>query len=178
MNDADLYGIMAEFREPEQLLAATRAAYEAGYRKMDAYSPYAVEGVAEALGFQKTRIPLIVLLGGITGALTAYGMQWYSAVIDYRLDVGGRPPHSWPAFVPITFELTILFAAIAGLIGMLYLNGLPKPYHPVFNAPEFKLASQTRFFLCIEAEDHVFHAEEVRQFFLSLGPEKVMEVEK
>ena len=174
----NLYGIMAEFREPEQLLAAARAAYEAGYRKMDAYSPYAVEGVAEAIGFHKTRVPLVVLLGGICGAVTAYVMQWYSAVIHYRLNVGGRPPHSWPAFIPITFELTVLFAAIAAVIGMLAMNGLPKPYHPVFNAPEFKLASQTRFFLCIEADDHVFRADEVREFFLSLGPEKVMEVEK
>ncbi len=173
-----LYGIMAEFGEPEQLLHAARAAYQAGYRKMDAYSPYAVEGVAEAIGFHKTKVPLIVLLGGICGALTAYGMQWYSAVIDYPLNVGGRPLHSWPAFIPITFELTVLFAAIAGTLGMLFLNGLPKPYHPVFNAPDFKLASQTHFFLCIEAADHVFRADEVREFFLSLGPVKVMEVEE
>lgn len=177
MNE-NLYGVMAEFAEPEQLLNAARAAYKAGYRKMDAYSPYAIEGVAEAIGFHKTKVPLVMLLGGICGALTAYIMQWYSATIDYRLNVGGRPPHSWPAFVPITFELTILFAAIAGVLGMLFLNGLPKPYHPVFNAPEFKLASQTKFFLCIEADDHVFKADEVREFFLSLGPEKIMEVEK
>lgn len=174
----NLYGVMGEFAEPEQLLHAARAAYQAGYRKMDAYSPYAVEGVAEAIGFHKTRVPLVVLLGGIAGAVTAYGMQWYSAAISYPLNVGGRPLHSWPAFVPITFELTILFAAIAGLVGMLAKNGLPKPYHPVFNAPEFKLASQTRFFLCIEANDHVFKAEEVREFFLSLGPVRVLEVEK
>src|SRR3954447_22051913 len=161
---ATLYGVMAEFSRPEQLLTATRAFYKKGYRKMDAYSPYAVEGAAEALGFTRTRIPLIVLIGGITGAFTAYGMQWYSAVIDYPLNVGGRPLHSWPAFVPITFELTVLFAAIAGLAGMLWLNGLPKPYHPVFNAPQFNLASQTRFFLCIEARDHIFEPAEVRQF--------------
>ena len=169
---------MAEFQEPEQLLQAARTAYKAGYRKMDAYSPYQVEGVAEAIGFRKTRIPLVVLLGSICGALTAYGMQWYSAVVDLPLNVGGRPLHSWPAFVPITFELTVLFGAVAGVIGMLVMNGLPKPYHPVFNAPEFKLASQTRFFLCIEADDHVFRADEVREFLLSLAPEKVMEVEK
>ncbi len=175
---APLHGIMAEFEKPGQLLHAARAAYGAGYRKMDAYSPYAVEGVAEAIGFHRTRVPLIVLLGGICGALTAYGMQWYSAVLDYRLNVGGRPPHSWPAFVPITFELTVLFAAIAGVIGMLALNGLPKPYHPVFNAPEFKLASQTRFFLCIEAGDPQFDAEKVRAFLETLAPEKVMEVKK
>jgi hypothetical protein len=175
---AALHGIMAEFAKPEELLVAARSAYEAGYRSMDAYSPYAVEGVAEAIGFRKTRVPLIVLLGGISGALTAYGMQWYSAVIDYRLNVGGRSPHSWPAFVPITFELTVLFAAIAGVLGMLALNGLPKPYHPVFNAPEFKLASQSRFFLCIEARDPRFRAEEVRAFLLTLKPAKILEVEK
>src|SRR5437868_6628290 len=151
-----LYGVMAEFARPDQLLAATRAAYEAGYRKMDAYTPYAVEGLADALGFTRTRVPLIVLIGGIVGGLTAYGMQWYSAVIDYPLNVGGRPLHSWPAFIPITFELTVLCAAIAGLIGMFWLNGLPSPYHPVFNVPGFKLATQTRFFLCIEARDALF----------------------
>ncbi|MFL6528528.1 MAG: DUF3341 domain-containing protein [Chthoniobacterales bacterium] len=177
MNE-NLYGIMAEFAQPEQLLAATRAAYKSGYRKMDAYTPYAVEGVAEALGFTRTKVPLITLLGGIAGALTAYGMQWYSAVVDYPLNVGGRPLHSWPAFIPITFELTVLFAAIAGLVGMLWLNGLPKPYHPVFNAPQFKLASQTRFFLCIEARDHIFRADEVRQLLLEHSPISVVEVEK
>lgn len=174
----ELYGIMAEFETPEQLLHAARRAYASGYRKMDAYSPFAVEGVAEAIGFRKTRVPLIVLLGGICGATTAYGMQWYSAAIDYPLNVGGRPLHSWPSFIPITFELTVLFAAIAGTLGMLFLNGLPRLYHPVFNAPEFKLASQTRFFLCIEADDHVFNADEVREFFRSLGAEKVLEVEE
>src|SRR5947208_13581632 len=112
--NGNLYGIMAEFREPEQLLDAARAAYRAGYRKMDAYSPYEVEGLAEAIGFRKTRVPLVVLLGGICGALIGYAMQWYSAVIDYPLNVGGRPLHSWPTFVPITFELTVLGAAIAG----------------------------------------------------------------
>jgi Protein of unknown function (DUF3341) len=174
----NLHGIMAEFAEPEQLLNATRAAYQAGYRNMDAYSPYAVRGVAEALGFVRTRVPLIVLIGGIGGAITAYGMQWYSAAIDYPLNVGGRPLHSWPAFIPITFELTVLFAAIAGLAGMLWLNGLPKPYHPVFNAPHFKLASQTRFFLCVEARDPNFRADEVRTFLQNQSALSVVEVEK
>ena len=173
-----LHGIMAEFANPEQLIAATRAAYNAGYRRMDAYTPYAVEGLAEALGFVRTRVPLIVLVGGIIGAVTAYAMQWYSSVVDYPLNVGGRPLHSWPAFIPITFELTVLFAAIAGLIGMLWLNGLPRPYHPVFNAPEFKLASQTRFFLCIEARDHVFRADEVRQLLREQSPISIVEVEE
>ena len=172
----ELYGIMAEFGTAEQLLAATRAAYQAGYRQMDAYSPYAIDGLAEALGFTKTRLPLITLLGGIVGGLTAYVMQWYSAVLDYPLNVGGRPLHSWPAFIPITFELTVLFAAIAGLIGMLWLNRLPKPYHPVFNVPEFKLASQNRFFLCIEARDRLFRADEVKQLLEQQSPISVAEV--
>jgi Protein of unknown function (DUF3341) len=176
--NGNFYGIMAEFAQPEQLLNAARLAYQAGYRKMDAYSPYAVEGVAEAIGFHKTRVPLVVLIGGILGALTGYLMQWYSAAIDYPLNVGGRPLHSWPAFVPITFELAVLFAAIAGLLGMLWMNGLPRPYHPVFNAPQFKLASQTRFFLCIEANDQHFNANEVREFLRSLAPISVAEVEK
>lgn len=173
-----LYGMIAEFAKPEQLLQATRAAYAAGYRAMEAYSPYQVEGVSDALGFRKTWVPFIVLLGGIAGALTAYGMQWYSATIAYRLNVGGRPPHSWPAFIPITFELTILFAALAGLVGMLALNGLPRPYHPVFNAPDFKLASQTRFFLCVEARDEKFDREKVRAFLHSQNPLNVSEVEE
>jgi len=174
----NLHGIMAEFREPEELLKAAKAAYHNGYRKMEAYSPYEIHGVAEAIGFHKTRVPLVVLLGGICGGLTAYGMQWFSAVIHYPLNVGGRPLHSWPSFIPITFELTVLFASISAVIGMLAMNGLPKPYHPVFNAPGFKLASQTRFFLCIEAEDPQFRLDEVRTFLMSLGPVSVVEVEQ
>lgn len=174
----NLYGVMAEFTQPGQLLAATRAAYKAGYRKMEAYSPYSVEGVAEALGFTKTRVPLIVLIGGIIGGLTGYGMQWYSAAIDYPFNVGGRPLHSWPSFIPITFELTVLFAGIAGVIGMLWLNGLPRPYHPVFNVPQFKLASQTRFFLCLEAENAHFDSKTARAFLETLDPVSITEVEK
>lgn len=173
-----LYGIMAEFETPEQLLAATKAARDRGYRAMDAYSPYQVEGVAEAIGFTKTRVPLIMLLGGILGALLAYGMQWYSAAVSYPLNVGGRPLHSWPGFVPITFELTVLCAALAGVVGMLAMNRLPKPYHPVFNFPEFRLASQTRFFLCVEASDALFDAAEVTSFLTSLGAVAVREIEK
>jgi hypothetical protein len=172
----NLYGFMAEFKQPEELLNAARAAFKAGYRKMDAYSPFPVEGVAEALGFDHTRVPLVVLIGGITGGAVAYGMQYYSAVWDYPLNIGGRPLHSWPSFIPITFELTILFAAFAAVFGMLLMNGLPKPYHPVFNAPEFKLASQTRFFLCLQATDAQF-GEKAKRFLESLKPVAVHEVE-
>ena len=173
----NLYGLMAEFAKPEELLRAAQAAYNAGYRKMDAYSPSPVDGVAEAIGFTKTRVPLVVLIGGIIGAATAYGMQYYSSVRDYPLNVGGRPLHSWPAFVPITFELTVLFAAFAAVIGMLAMNRLPKPYHPVFNIPEFKLASQTRFFLCLEASDPRFRQQNAQHFLESLGPLAIHEVE-
>jgi hypothetical protein len=145
---------------------------------MDAYSPYPIEGLAEAIGFEKTSVPLVVLIGGIAGGLTAYAMQYYSAVWDYPLNVGGRPLHSWPSFIPITFELTVLFAAFAAVFGMLLMNGLPKPYHPVFNAPEFKLASQTRFFLCLEANDSQFRPAETRSFLETLGALAVREVEE
>ena len=130
-----LYGLLAEFETADALLAAAREAYAEGYREMDAYSPFPVEGLAEAIGFKKTRVPLLVLISGITGGLTGYVMQYYSAVWSYPINVGGRPLHSWPAFVPITFELTVLFAAFAAVFGMLVMNGLPRFYHPVFNVP-------------------------------------------
>jgi hypothetical protein len=174
---ARLYGLLAEFETPDALLVAARKAYGNGYREMDAYSPHPVEGLAEAIGFEKTRVPLVVLIGGIAGGLTAYAMQYYSAVWDYPLNVGGRPLHSWPSFIPITFELTVLFAAFAAVFGMLLMNGLPKPYHPVFNVPEFKLASQTRFFLCLEANDSKFRPAETRNFLETLGALAVREVE-
>ena len=174
---ARLYGLLAEFETPDALLLAAQKAYATGYRKMDAYSPYPVEGLPEAIGFEKTRVPLVVLIGGIAGGLTAYAMQYYSAVWDYPLNVGGRPLHSWPAFIPITFELTVLFAAFAAVSGMLLMNGLPKPYHPVFNVPEFRLASQTRFFLCLEANDSQFRPAETRSFLETLGALAVREVE-
>jgi hypothetical protein len=175
---SNLYGLMAEFANPEELLRAAQRAYDAGYRKMDAYSPSQVDGVAEAIGLNKTRVPLVVLIGGVIGALTAYGMQYYSAVRDYPLNVGGRPLHSWPAFVPITFELTVLFAAFGAVFGMLAMNRLPTPYHPVFNVPEFKLASQTRFFLCLQADDLEFGEESARRFLESLMPLAIHEVER
>jgi hypothetical protein len=171
-----IYGLMAEFDNHEDLLAATRRAHAQGYRRMDAYSPFPVEGLAEALGFHRTRLPLVVLLGGIAGGLGGYLLQYYTAVIDYPLNVGGRPWHSWPAFIPVTFEMTVLIAALSAVLGMLALNGLPMPYHPVFNVPRFEMASRNLFFLCIEATDAQFDAERTKLFLESLGPQQVHEV--
>jgi hypothetical protein len=171
-----IYGLMAEFDQPEALLASVRQAYTAGYRRMDAYTPFPVEGLAEALGFHRTRLPLVVLLGGIMGGIGGFVLQYYAAVIDYPLNVGGRPLNSWPAFIPVTFELTILVAALAAVLGMLALNGLPMPYHPVFNVPRFELATRDHFFLCIEATDPQFDRQRTRAFLEGLGPKEVTAV--
>jgi hypothetical protein len=172
-----LYGLMAEFDGPGDLLEAARRAHEEGYRRMDAYSPFPVHGLAEAIGFRRTRLPLLVLLGGIAGGIGGYYLQYWIHVIDYPLNIGGRPLHSWPAFIPVTFELIILVAALAAVLGMLALNGLPMPYHPVFNVPAFELASRNRFFLCIEAADPKFDVDETRRFLQGLKPHGVYEVE-
>lgn len=172
-----IYGLLAEFEGPEELLAAAEKAYQSGYRNLDAYSPFPIEGLSEVLGMRNTRLPLIVLGGGIIGAITGYFMQYYAMAIDYPLNVGGRPLHSWPAFIPITFELTILFASFAAVLGMFALNGFPMPYHPVFNVPVFELASRSRFFLSIEARDPKFDPEETRLFLESLGAQGVEEIE-
>src|SRR5437867_8485527 len=171
-----IYGLMAEFDNPNALLAATTRARVEGYRQMDAYTPFPVEGLAEALGFQHTRVPLIVLIGGLVGCATGYLMQYYLAAIDYPLNIGGRPLNSWPAFIPITFELTILVAALSAVLGMLALNGLPMPYHPLFNSPRFALASRNRFFLCIESTDTRFDREATAKFLSELSPKGVSEV--
>jgi hypothetical protein len=175
--DSHLYGVIAEFETPERLLVAAEKAYEAGYRIMDAYTPYPVEGLAETLGRRGSRLQLIVLGGGILGLIAGFGLQYYSSVIDYPINVGGRPLNSWPAFVPITFELIILFAAFAAVLGMFALNGLPQPYHPVFNAPNFEMASRSHFFLAIEARDPEFHPQLTRRFLENLGATQVSEVE-
>jgi hypothetical protein len=167
---------MAEYTDPDALLASARTAYAAGYRRMDAYTPFPVEGLAEAIGFTRNRIPLIVLIGGLLGGAGAYFMMWYSATIHYPINVGGRPFHSWPAFIPITFELTVLAASFAAVLGMLGLNRLPMPHHPVFNVPSFALASRNRFFLCIEADDPNFDLAGTRRFLEGLGPKQVLEV--
>jgi hypothetical protein len=170
------YGLMAEFDTPTALVAAANAAREAGYTRMDAYSPIPIEELHHAIGFHHTKLPLIVLLGGIAGGVAGYGLQYWASVIEYPLNIGGRPFHSWPSFIPVTFELTILGAALAAVFGMLALNGLPMPYHPVFNAPRFALASRNRFFLCIETRDPRFDRDATHRFLEGLDPRGVSEV--
>src|SRR5256885_9704272 len=172
-----IYGLMAEFDNPNDLLAATTRARVEGYRQMDGSTPFRVEGLAEALGFQHTRVPLIVLIGGLVGCAAGYLMQYYLAAIDYPLNIGGRPLNSWPAYIPITFELTILVAALSAVLGMLALNGLPMPYHPVFHVPRFALATRSRVFLCIEANDRQFDVDRTRHLLESLRPREVSAVE-
>jgi len=170
---------MAEFGTPDQLIQAAERAYEAGYRRMDAYSPFPIEGLAEAIGFQRNRLPLVVLMGGLAGCSGGFFMQWFASVIHYPLNIGGRPLNSWPAFIPITFELTVLCAALSAVLGMLAMNGLPKPYHPVFNVARFELASTDKFFLSIEARDKKFDLKATEKFLQSLeGSLGVFEVER
>ena len=171
-----LYGVMAEFDNPTALVNAARRAREQGYQKLDAYSPFPIEELSEALDLHKNKLPLIVLIGGIAGLLTGYLMQYYVTVIHFPLNVGGRPLHSWPAYIVITFELTVLFAALAAVLGLLGLCGLPMPYHPVFNVPRFALASRNRFFLCIEATDPLFDRRGTSAFLQSLEANEVSEV--
>ncbi len=175
-HDPALYGVMAEFDNPDALVEAAKAAYRAGYTRMDADSPYPVEGLAESIGFRRTRIPMVVLIGAIAGAAGGYFMQWFSSVVHYPLNIGGRPYHSWPAFIPITFECAILLAAGGAVLGMLALNGLPTPYHPLFNVPEFARASRDRFFLCIESTDPLFDKQRALDFLATLRPIQIAEV--
>ncbi|HTN72429.1 MAG TPA: DUF3341 domain-containing protein [Methylomirabilota bacterium] len=177
MEGSSIYGLMAEFDNAEALLAAARRAFTEGFRKMDAYSPFPIEGLAEGLGFHRTGVPLIVLIGGILGCAGGFFLQYWASVIDYPINVGGRPLNSWPSFIPVTFELTILIAALSAFFAVLALNGLPMPYHPVFNVERFELATRNRFFLCIEAADPKFDAGETRKFLEAIGSQRVYEVE-
>lgn len=172
-----IYGLMAEFNTPEALVAASERAHREGYRRIDAYSPFPIEGLAEAIGFRKNLLPLIVLIGGVIGCAAGFYLQYWVHVIDYPLNIGGRPLNSWPLFIPVTFELTVLVAALAAVLGLLALNGLPMPYHPVFNVERFELASRNRFFLCVEASDPKFDAAATRRFLEGLSPHGVYEVE-
>jgi hypothetical protein len=171
-----LFGLMAEFEEHEELLEAARRAYSEGYRRMDAYSPFPVEGLSEALGLEQSSIPLFTLAGGIIGGLGAYFMEWISMAKLYPINVGGRPMNSWPNFIPVTFELTVLIASVSAFVGVFVLCRLPQPHHPVFNVPEFERASNDRFFLCLDADDPKFDLGETRKFLESLKSCKVTEV--
>jgi hypothetical protein len=172
-----IYGLMAEFGSADALIAAARQAHAAGYRRMDAYTPYPIDELSEALGLKRSKLPPIVLTGGLLGGLGGYFLQYWVNVIHLPLNVGGRPFHSWPAFIVPTFECTILAAALSAVLGMFFLNGLPHPYHPVFNVPRFALASRDRYFLVIEAQDPQFDPQATRQLFLDLNASEVSEVE-
>jgi hypothetical protein len=170
------YGLMAEFHDANALVAATRRVRGEGYRRVDAYTPFPIEELAEALEFRDRRLPALVLAGGCAGALAGFGLQYWINVINYPLIAGGKPFLSWPNFIPVTFEMTILFAAFAAVFGMLGLNGLPQPYHPVFNVPNFALASRDRFFLVVEATDPKFDARATRALLSSLTQYEVVDV--
>lgn len=171
-----MYGLMAEFDTPEQLTVAAERAYEAGFRNMDAYTPFPVEGLADAIGFRKTSVPLIVLIGALLGTSSAYLLQYWINVIAYPENIGGRQLNSWPAFMIVCFELTILFGGITAVVGMLALNGLPLPYHPVFHSRRFEGASRDRFFLCIEAVDPKFDRMETERFLSEMNPRMIEEI--
>ena len=172
-----IYGLLAEFNDPNELVGAVRGARAAGYRRLDAYTPFPVEELAEAMDMHHNRLSLIVLIGGIAGACAGLGLQYWTSVIDYPINVAGRPFFSLPSFIPITFECTVLFAALSAVLGMLALNGLPMPYHPVFNVSRFALATRDRFFLCIEATDPQFDRDATRRFLERFVPRSVSEVE-
>lgn len=171
-----LYGVVAEFNDPQTLLDAAVAVREQGYTSIDAFSPFPIHGLAEAIGFHKSRLSLIVLTMGILGGVGGFFMQWYANVVSYPLNIGGKPLNSWPAWIPITFECAILLAAFGAVFGMLALNGLPMPYHPVFNVRRFDSASRDKFFLVIQARDPRFELDEARSFLQTLGPREVTDV--
>jgi hypothetical protein len=171
-----IYGLMAEFHTAEELVEATHKVHEAGFKHVDAFTPYPIEEVAHALDLPRSKMPLIVLGGGLVGAAVGYALQYWSQVLEYPMNIGGRPFHSWPAFIVPTFETTILFAALSAVLGMFALNGLPQPYHPVFNVPGFALASRDRYFLVIEAQDAKFDLDQTRRFLLDLHASEVSEV--
>jgi hypothetical protein len=173
---APVYGVMAEFETPGELARATRAAVAKGYKKLDAYSPFPIEEVADALHLHRNKLPLIVLGGGLAGGGLGYLLQYFITTIYYPINIAGRPLHSWPSYIIITFELTILLASISAVFGMFALCGLPMPYHPVFNAPRFALASNDRFFLCIESTDPMFDSAKTSEFLATLDPKEVSEV--
>ncbi|MCS0616858.1 DUF3341 domain-containing protein [Massilia kyonggiensis] len=176
MSGPAMYGLLAEFPSADALCAAARHARDNGYTRVEAYSPFAIEGLGDIVGADKGWIAPLTLLGGILGGAGTYFLQWYAAVVDYPINIGGRPPHSWPAFIPATFEITILGAAAAAVLAMLVLNGLPRLYHPLFEVEEFELASRNRFFLCLPARDPVFAPGPARDLLEGLHPLLLREV--
>jgi hypothetical protein len=172
-----LYGLMGEYVEASEVIAASRAAYRAGYRRMDAYAPFPVEGLPEALGFRDHLVPWIMFIGGLLGCVLGFGFLWWSTSSDYLYNSGGKPDFTWQMWIPITFECTVLAAALSGVVGMCIVNGLPQPYHPVFDAPSFEEATSSRFFLCIEARDPKFDPVQTRHFLESTHAARVSEVE-
>jgi hypothetical protein len=176
--ELDLYGMMAEFESADAVLEASKKTYAAGYRRIDAFTPFPVHGLAHAVGYRKRILPWVVLAGGIVGGLGGFFLQYWVSAIELPLNVGGRPLNSWPSFIPVTFECTILGAALSAVLGMLGLNGLPRPNHPVFNVPRFERATTSRFFLLIESRDAQFDLAGTRTFLESLEPSEVMDVEK
>jgi len=174
---AQLFGVMAEFDTAHQLLRAAEQVRDAGYKHMDAYAPFPVEGLSEALGLGRNNVPLATLLGGLCGGLGGFGFEYWVNVISYPMNVAGRPLNSWPAFIPVTFELTVLGAALSAVFGMIAMNGLPRPHHPVFNVQRFARATSDKFFICIEATDPKFHLAETAKFLQALNPQHVTEVQ-
>jgi hypothetical protein len=174
---SNIYGVMAEFETATQLIRATEKTREAGYKHIDAYAPFPVEGLSEALGLKRSWVPYITLLGGLGGGLTGFFFQLWVSASAYPMNIAGRPLNSWPAFIPVTFELTILGASTFAVFGMIALNGLPRPHHPVFNVSRFVAhASTDRFFLCIEATDPKFHLADSARFLQGLHAQHVTEV--
>jgi hypothetical protein len=174
----NIYGLLAEFDTPTELVAAAAQVRDAGYKKTDAFSPFPLHEIDEALGIKRSILPFLVLGGGIVGLMTGLGLQWFVHVWDYPLIVGGRPYFSLPSFIPASYELTILLAAFTAVFGMILLNGLPQPYHPVFNVPRFALATREKFFLLIERRDAKFDYETTRSFMESLNAQEVFDVEE
>jgi hypothetical protein len=176
MKREEIYGLMAEFETPTEVVAAAHKTYESGYRKIDAYSPFPIEELSEAIGFHRNGVAPVVLTGGLIGCFSGYALQYWISTISYPVNIGGRPLHSWPSFVIVTFELTILFSVLSAVFGMLALNGLPMPYHPVFNVPEFARVSKDRFFLVIFSSDDKYDEAETRAFLETLRPISISEV--
>jgi ActD protein len=177
MSTAAPYGLLAEFDTPAALVAAAKRAHAEGYRKLDTFSPFPIEEAWEAIGHHDRRLSFIVLMGGIIGGLTGYGLEYWVHAMAYPINIGGKPLNSWPQFIPVTFEMTILFASLSAVIGMIVLNGLPMPYHPVFNVPRFDHASRDKFFLLVESNDPKFDRQRTLEFLKGLDASEINEVE-